>query len=872
MNKIIEPGSFDFGVPMASLVDIHSKGVDSAWMTKRAAAAGVFEGINLTPKKDHSVVHLIAMGDAEYYGMNRNGDIFFKQGQMMDIPEPFDGVTRKVQIHCGNVDRHHTFEKYAHVYRNHKNKDPKKSQGDVLKSAHNDEMSRVELLVQLHNGKWATELHKLASGDPVEFSMACVTDPSYPVLTTGGYKPLVDVQRGDVVHTHKGNWKCVTGVNRRKYTGKVYTFEFNGLPLPLELTADHPMMSKLFSGSRTEGAMMAKSSRYFKNTAAFNQEPPGWAHAEHAQIGDRFLYQPVGRIPCFGKIDSIELASIMGYYTAEGSFVYNGEKACTTQFTCHLDDSLPRVLPALVEFLFPEIVCAIRPHHNSDVGLSVDISHTGFSEFLWKYVGRLSRRKYICPELFNAEAPCKLAFLGSWLEGDGWVDKKGGHWSSCNIGLILQGRDLLASLEVASSIYRIDHAKCDTSGYAGSEVEYTLNVSHLDLHVLRNWSDKVKSRNAAWIPTRTKPPALRLCPDGRSAYRIKSVTCRSVTNLKTYNIEVEGDNSYSLAGLISHNCRVPWDICTVCGHKAAKKEHYCSHAKDFMTQILKSGHQVGVANDFMTYFDISKVYVNADRIAYGLLKAAGVETGEVIPSAYLADDYTLFPPGDVDSNGLEGISNAEVKLAMLKKLSEIEKEIEASSYPGEQSQLGLPSDIPEDIMQELQGLVSADKSNLFGAMSDAQISLSLKDFLKLIMGNKFSNVEDHVEEAEGCLPGMFGRGMDGSMNQFMGDDVEMGGGLLPRSIRDIISGLIPSHSLAAEPARKRVSIMIIRGGKPESTQLVKPAGLNVDSGNSQVARRLAEAYGRYKLAFLQRNGNAENRTLTGLTVLQHYWS
>ena len=490
MNKIIEPGAFDFGVPMASLVDIHRRGVDHNWMVKRAASAGVFEGTDLKPQKDHSIVHLIAMGDAEYYGMNRNGDIFYKQGRVLDIPEPFDGVTRHVQIHCGNVDRHPTFVKYAHVYRNHKNKDPKKSQGDVIKSAHNGKMSRVELLVELPNHKWGTELHKLASGEPVEFSMAC---------------------------------------------------------------------------------------------------------------------------------------------------------------------------------------------------------------------------------------------------------------------------------------------------------------------------------------------------------------------------------------------RVPYDVCTYCGHKAAKKEQYCPHAKDFMTQILKSGHQVGVANDFMTYFDISKVYVNADRIAYGLMKAAGMAGGEIVPAAYLADDYALFPP-EGEATDLAGLSENETKLATLKKLSEIEKEIEARANPSDNSHLALPDDLPEEAMAELQSLASADKANLFGAMSDVQISLSLRDFLKLVMGNKFSTVSEHVDEAETCLPGMFGRMLDGSLNQLLGDDVEMGGGLLPKRIRDIVSGLVPTHSLAEKPARGRVSIVIVRGKRPESAQLVKPAGYVADTEANSVAMRLAEAYGRYKLAFLQRNGGANNRSLTGLAVLQHYWS
>jgi len=291
-----------------------------------------------------------------------------------------------------------------------------------------------------------------------------------------------------------------------------------------------------------------------------------------------------------------------------------------------------------------------------------------------------------------------------------------------------------------------------------------------------------------------------------------------------------------------------------------------------MTQILKSGHQVGVVNDFMTYFDISKVYVNADRIAYGLMKAAGV-AGEVVPAAFLADDYVLFPP-DTGAGGLMIDGAAATKLAELKKLSDIEKEIEMMGCPEDNSQLALPDDLPEDVMSQLQELLPGDKANLFGALSDVQISLSLNDFMRLVMGKKNTPaIEDQADAAQDRLPGMFSRMLDGPTNRFLNENVEMDDGLLPKRIRDLISGLIPTHSLAAEPARKRVTVMIIRGGKPNAGALVKPAGLQTAGGETnEVADRLAEAYGQYKFAFLQRNGGTQNRTLTGLTLLQHYWS
>jgi hypothetical protein len=199
--KTILPSSFGYSDPIASLVDVHSKGVDSTWLSKRAAA-GMFRDVDIRPEKDHSYIHLIAMGDAEFYGLNRNGDGFLKQGRMLTIPNPHDGKTTQVKIHCGNVDTHHTFEKVAKVYRNHVNKDPKKAEGDVYKSAHNDDMNRVELLVRVKNAGWEDELQKLASGEDIPFSMSCKVP--YDVCTECGHKAAKRADYCDHLKHHMG--------------------------------------------------------------------------------------------------------------------------------------------------------------------------------------------------------------------------------------------------------------------------------------------------------------------------------------------------------------------------------------------------------------------------------------------------------------------------------------------------------------------------------------------------------------------------------------------------------------------------------------------------------------------------------------------
>ena len=151
MNKIIHSGSWDFDAPAVQLIDIHSRGVDSSWMQKRAAALGP-EISQIRAEPGRTALHLIAMGTTESFGPNRNAD-GFRRNELMR--------------------KHATFVTNGNVFKNHANKDPKRASGTIKYSAFNPTMDRVELVIAVDNNKWATELEKLASGEDLPFSMAC---------------------------------------------------------------------------------------------------------------------------------------------------------------------------------------------------------------------------------------------------------------------------------------------------------------------------------------------------------------------------------------------------------------------------------------------------------------------------------------------------------------------------------------------------------------------------------------------------------------------------------------------------------------------------------------------------------------------------
>ena len=103
------------------------------------------------PDKDHFMVHLIAMGDGETYGQNRNGDYWPKEA---------------------NSKYHDTFVKKGHFFREHNNRDPKEAIGSVKASAYNPDMSRIELVIHGDKKKAEEEYELAKEGKALSFSMS----------------------------------------------------------------------------------------------------------------------------------------------------------------------------------------------------------------------------------------------------------------------------------------------------------------------------------------------------------------------------------------------------------------------------------------------------------------------------------------------------------------------------------------------------------------------------------------------------------------------------------------------------------------------------------------------------------------------------
>ena len=146
MVKLIHSASFDPTVGVG--IEIVGR---QGELSKQASTIFGMDYDGLKPDDKSVGIHVVALGDEEHYGANRNADTFPKEA-------------------C--IKYHDTFVKHGHVFRHHRNKDPEKAIGIIKASAYNEPMGRIELFIHADKEKAAPELARLEKEGEIPFSMA----------------------------------------------------------------------------------------------------------------------------------------------------------------------------------------------------------------------------------------------------------------------------------------------------------------------------------------------------------------------------------------------------------------------------------------------------------------------------------------------------------------------------------------------------------------------------------------------------------------------------------------------------------------------------------------------------------------------------
>lgn len=189
-----------------------------------------------------------------------------------------------------------------------------------------------------------------------------------------------------------------------------------------------------------------------------------------------------------------------------------------------------------------------------------------------------------------------------------------------------------------------------------------------------------------------------------------------------------------------------YDVCSKsgCHHKAARRTEYCEHVKKGakapfgMGRILENGEKLYVDNPEGVFNDISQVPTGADMIAQHLRKVAGLDPTEMIGGAEM-----------MEAMGIKTAAiDMTVKMAIAHKLSRMEKLVPVMAYRPDKSK----KRISEKVAAKLR---AATPPEMFGCLAKLGSVLGLREFFKLAMGERFSEIESMVDAGEHLATNLF---------------------------------------------------------------------------------------------------------------------
>lgn len=357
----------------------------------------------------------------------------------------------------------------------------------------------------------------------------CFTKGHY-VLTDKGYKDISEVETGDLVLTHKGNYKPVI----RTYKRMAETKEVNIVGFTNFITTgNHPFYSIKREKSSFCEYKQTGSWRKFSN--------PEWTKVDDMTTDTfcgKHTYIPEEDF----EIDN-ELLWILGRYIADGHLRITKRKGRKDSYQYQViisvsKDKLGDFKKNVVSRYF-----SCYPHSQnvyrcvfSSMELCNLIDKSGF--------GRNAHEKQI-PERFMRLPPEKTKILlDGYLSGDGHFDSDSGAYACSTISPVL-------ALQIQRLVAHIYNTNAGVYINANSREHYINGrkiTNNYPLYTVTFKNDERKQSvfyvqdNIIWTP-------------------VKSVTPTNKTET-VYNIEVADDNSYTVNNCIVHNCTY-WSIAKV---------------------------------------------------------------------------------------------------------------------------------------------------------------------------------------------------------------------------------------------------------------------------------------------------------------------
>ena len=386
----------------------------------------------------------------------------------------------------------------------------------------------------------------------------CFTPDTY--VSGKEIKKIADYKEGDYVLDQNGNFQRVYEVKERDYDGDIYKIKATNL-LPIKATGEHPLLVVKYH--RRENR---------KHNVKEYYPCPEWIKAKDLKVG-YYIGVPIlketeginnidfsnnlyGRkslsIPKNIKSEmklTHELAEFIGYYVAEGWY---GNSKIGLSFGKHELNTYVKRTKDIIENLFG-LKCRIELIGR---GAQVITNSTILGEWLQKVCGHDAKHKKI-PRfiLHNSDKSILLAFLKSYLEGDGCthIDKDG---KGATISFATVSDVLARQLQLAFTRFNILVGLSIRGEEQQTAVFFEKGKKRIIMggkcYSISSRCDKISELFG--IKTNKARRVEHFFEKGGVLWvKIKNIKIERYKG-KVYNLEVEGTHTYLAENCIVHNC------------------------------------------------------------------------------------------------------------------------------------------------------------------------------------------------------------------------------------------------------------------------------------------------------------------------------
>jgi len=354
--------------------------------------------------------------------------------------------------------------------------------------------------------------------------------PGALIVTGNGLRPIEEITIGDMVLTHKGQYRRVIATMSRSYSGKVISFDSGAISrmFPASITPEHPAWTRHVS-YRSGGQRL--TSFAWRDAGRIK---PGNQHRSR----DVFAYPRTAQTVIPADVDGFSPTSafmaLLGWYLAEGYVTQSpGRGYHRTTFCLGFSQREARFGEQIVALAAQ---CGLKASaHKPKIGIRVVIESVRFARWLISQFGTGAGDKKVPLWVRLLPAELLVPMIDAWTDGDGWRHPKR-----------QASRVTTVSINLAAGLRELA-LKC---GYNAT----------INLHQMSNviMGRKVNCKQGYTVVFHRPSPVKRsVISDQANVYSAVREVRDSQHNGLVYNLEVDEDNSYCTPAFALHNCVVP---------------------------------------------------------------------------------------------------------------------------------------------------------------------------------------------------------------------------------------------------------------------------------------------------------------------------